>query len=65
MTDESLVACCQECKRPLTAIDCYGERLKGCVTCNIWWTPSDAKKRLSEEDLRALHLMTRHSERDD
>jgi hypothetical protein len=38
-------------------IDNYGERLTGCITCNIWWTPDDIKKRLSEEDLHALHLL--------
>jgi hypothetical protein len=47
------------------AIDFYGEQLKGCITCNIWWTPNDAKKRLSEEDLCALHHMMRYSHRDD
>jgi len=56
---------CHECKRPLMAIDFYGERLKGCLACNIWWTPDDAEKRLSEEDLCALHDMMRHSRRDD
>ncbi len=56
---------CHECRRPLMAIDFYGERLKGCLICNIWWTPDDIKKRLSEADLRALHDMMRHSHRDD
>jgi hypothetical protein len=59
MTDECRVACCHECKRPLTAIDNYGERLTGCMTCNIWWAHSGIKKRLPEEDLRALHQMMR------
>jgi len=52
---------CHECKRPLIALDFYGERLKGCPNCNIWWTPTDIKKRLSEADLRALHDMMHHS----
>jgi len=56
---------CHECKRPLMAIDFYGEQLKGCLSCNIWWTENDTKKRLSEVDLRALHGMVRHSHRDD
>jgi hypothetical protein len=47
------------------AIDHYGERLKGCPTCNIWWTPDDTKKRLSEQDLHALHGMMHRSHRDD
>ena len=51
--DETSSLLCHECKRPLTAIDFHGEHLKGCPTCNIWWTPSDTKKRLSEADLRA------------
>jgi hypothetical protein len=47
------------------AVDFYGERLKGCPTCNIWWTRSDTKKRLSEADLRALYDMMHYSHRDD
>ena len=32
----------------------------GCLTCNLWSTPSGKRwKRLSEEDLRALHLLVR------
>ena len=27
------------------------------MTCNIWWTLDDTKKRLSEADLHALHLL--------
>jgi hypothetical protein len=57
MTDEIRIARCHECKRPLTAIDCYGERLTGCITCNIWWPPRGPIKQLPEGDLRALHLM--------
>jgi hypothetical protein len=60
MTDECRISCCHECKQPLTAIDCYGERLTGCMTCNIWWAPNGAKKRLAEEDFRALHQMMRN-----
>ena len=47
------------------AIDFYGEHLKGCLGCNIWWTPDDTKKRLSEQDLNALHDMIHHSHRND
>jgi len=65
MTDDGRISTCHECKQPLTAIDCYGERLTGCMTCNIWWSPDGAKKRLHEEDLRALHQMMRHSDRSD
>jgi hypothetical protein len=52
MSDESTV--CFECKRPLTEIDNY---LKGCLTCNICWSPEGTKVRLPEEDLRALHQL--------
>jgi hypothetical protein len=48
---------CHECKRTLIEIDNYSERLTGCMTCNIWWTADDIKKRLSEADLHALHLL--------
>ena len=52
---------CNQCKQPLIEIDNRGERLKGCLTCNLWSTV-DRKlwKRLSEEDLRALHALVRH-----
>jgi len=60
MSDESTVSYCFECKRPLTEIDNRGQLLTGCMTCNIWWSLRGAKVRLSEEDLRALHQMTRH-----
>jgi hypothetical protein len=55
MSDESALNYCFECKRPLAEIDNYGRRLRGCLTCNIWWSFSGAKVRLPEEDLRALH----------
>ena len=47
---------CHNCGQPLVEIDNRGERLRGCLTCNLW-TAGDAKgwTRLSEEDLRALH----------
>jgi len=63
MTDKPRVAYCHECKRPLIEVDFYGERLKGCPTCNIWWTVSASKNRLSEEDIRALHLMMQQPDR--
>jgi hypothetical protein len=52
---------CNHCKMPLIEIDNRGERLIGCLTCNLW-SGSDAEKwkRLSEEDLAALHRL-RHS----
>jgi len=61
MVDADKIACCNQCKQPLIAIDNRGKRLKGCLTCNLWST-ADGKpwKRLSEEDLRALHALVRH-----
>lgn len=61
MTDECRIACCHECKRSLVAIDHSGERLTGCMTCNIWWAPDGTKRRLPEENLRALHQMMREA----
>ena len=45
----------------ITCCNNGGERLKGCLTCNLWSTV-DRKlwKRLSEEDLRALYALVRH-----
>jgi hypothetical protein len=63
--DTSSSPYCHECKRSPMAIDFYGEHLKGCLGCNIWWTPGDTKKRLSEQDLNALHDMIHHSHRND
>jgi hypothetical protein len=61
MTDEDEIACCNQCKQALSEIDNHGERLIGCLTCNLWATADDKRwKRLSEEDLRALHLLIRH-----
>jgi hypothetical protein len=59
--DADRITCCNQCKQPLIEIDNRGERLKGCLTCNLWSTV-DRKlwKWLSEEDLRALHALVRH-----
>ena len=59
MSDERSASYCIECKQPLTEIDNRGKRLRGCMNCNIWWSLTDAKVRLSEEDLRALHALRR------
>jgi hypothetical protein len=49
---------CYNCGKELIEIDNRGERLIGCLTCNLW-TAGDAKSwtRISEEDLRALHQL--------
>jgi hypothetical protein len=49
---------CAQCKQPLIEIDNRGERLIGCLTCNLWSNGDDEQlKRLSEEDLAALHKL--------
>jgi hypothetical protein len=64
MTDDDGMPGCNQCKQALIEIDNCGERLIGCLTCNLWATPGGKRwKRLSEEDLRALHLL-RHGQRD-
>jgi hypothetical protein len=49
---------CNHCKQELIEIDNRGQRLTGCLTCNLW-APVDGERwtRLSEEDLRALHYL--------
>ena len=49
---------CHNCGQGLIEIDNRGERLTGCLTCNLW-SGGDVKGwiRLSVEDLRALHLL--------
>ena len=52
---------CNHCKQELIEIDNRGQRLTGCLTCNLWSAPdSERWTRLSEEDLRELHLLSRH-----
>jgi hypothetical protein len=54
MTDD--VARCNHCKQALIEIDNRGERLTGCLSCNLWAADnSKGWKQLSEADLRALH----------
>lgn len=61
--DTSSSSYCQECRRPFVVADLHRERLKGCPTCNIWWTTNGNKKRLSEAGLRAVFDMLDHSSR--
>jgi hypothetical protein len=51
MKGSNKIATCDQCKQALTEIDNRGERLVGCLTCNLW-SVADGKwwKRLSEED---------------
>jgi hypothetical protein len=49
---------CKECGRELVEIDNRGERLIGCLTCNLWSAEGKERwVRLNEEDLRALHVL--------
>ena len=49
---------CHNCGQTLIEIDNHGQRLTGCLSCNLW-SAKEGKRwtRLSEEDLRALHLL--------
>jgi len=61
MEDSDKVTTCDQCKQALTEIDNRGERLIGCLTCNLWSVAGGKRwKRLSEQDLRALHELVRH-----
>ena len=62
MPDESTSACF-ECKRPLVEIDNRGHHLRGCMTCNIWWSlTGGGAVKLSVEDLHALQVPKRTKE---
>jgi hypothetical protein len=55
---------CNQCGLELMEVDNRGERLIGCLTCNLW--ASGAGKnwtRLNEEDLRSLHQMRHMTKR--
>jgi hypothetical protein len=57
-SDEAL----PHCHHPLIEIDHYGERLIGCVECNVWGRPGDATlpMQLLEDDLEAIRSTRRH-----
>ena len=58
MSDESVASYCLVCKRPLVEIDNRGQRLTGCMTCNIWWSlTGGGAVKLSVEDLYALQQL--------
>jgi hypothetical protein len=49
---------CHVCKQPLIEIDNRGQRLTGCMTCNIWWSlTGGGAVKLSVEDLYALQQL--------
>jgi hypothetical protein len=47
---------CPRCKEPRIEIDRFGERLIGCVVCNLWTWPTSpsVSMALPEADLKAL-----------
>ena len=59
MSDEIIGGIAVNANRPLAEIDNRGQRLTGCMNCNIWWSAEGNKVRLSEEDLAALHALRR------
>jgi hypothetical protein len=63
MTEEASASRCRECKRHLAEIDNRGQLLRGCMTCNIWWSRSGDKVRPSEEDLRSLYQVRDNARR--
>jgi len=49
---------CQQCHQSLKEIDNFGQRLRGCFTCNLWAAPEGgAWIRLSEENLRSFYKL--------
>ena len=49
---------CNQCHQLLTEIENHGQRLRGCLTCNLWASVDVGRWiRLSEEDVRSLHLL--------
>jgi len=46
---------CERCNQPLIEIDHYGDRLTGCLECNVWQGSKSAFiVELSVEDFEAL-----------
>jgi hypothetical protein len=55
---------CNQCGQKLIEIDNHGDRLVGCLTCNLWAAADSARWiRLGEEDLRALHRLRHRGSR--
>jgi hypothetical protein len=52
---------CPHCHRPLIEIDRYGERLIGCIECNVWGKAGDGAlpMQLLEDDIEALRARRR------
>jgi hypothetical protein len=58
---ETPVYTCPRCDGSLIEIDRFGERLIGCVGCNLWTYPDSesVSMALPEEDLEALKRMSK------
>jgi len=48
---------CKQCDQLLVEIDHYGERLKGCPSCNRWQTLDGEWCRLAPDDIVALRAI--------
>jgi len=48
---------CKQSNQPLVEIDHYGERLKGCPTCNRWQAATGEWCRLAADDIVALRAL--------
>ena len=60
MTEDDAITAesCKECGQPVVEIDNRGQRLHGCMTCNVWWSVTGGGAvKLSVEDLAALHAL--------
>jgi hypothetical protein len=53
---------CPRCNGPMIEIDRFGERLVGCVECNLWTWPTseNVSMALPEEDIEALRKQVKH-----
>jgi len=51
---------CNHCQQELISIDNRGERLTGCISCNLWSASGEKLWiELCAEDLHALHASRR------
>lgn len=59
-TTEDGSRACDHCEQPLIEIDHYGERLTGCLECNVWnGSKSSFVVELSVEDVAPLRDLSR------
>jgi hypothetical protein len=48
---------CKQCDQPLVEIDNWGQRLTGCLTCNLWQADTGESCRLAPDDIVALRSL--------